>query len=181
MHHGLSSMDFWSSLRLRTTCPRASVWRPRSGHPLRPRVPRTLARPLARISAGRHLALDRLDFVPRSRSRALQRQRVPAARSNCEQLWFWFRDNWGVVWALRVLERFNRAAEVSHWPVRLTWFGLVSLSEKRRAPRPPSPDELETTFRNLMTRFADSWRLDQVTKQASSGSSDRPPERAAGD
>jgi hypothetical protein len=108
-------------------------------------------------------------------------RRGPNASSRLELLWFWFRDRWGVVWALRVLERFNRAAEVSHWPVRLTWFGLVSVSGEEGAGRPPSPDELETIFRNLMTRFAQSWRLDQVTKQASSGSSDRPPERAAGD
>jgi hypothetical protein len=92
-------------------------------------------------------------------------RRAPEARSNCERLWFWFRDNWGVVWALRVLERFNRAAEVSHWPVRLTWFGLVPLSGEAGALPPPSPDELETTFRNLMKRFANSRRLDEVTKQ----------------
>ncbi len=90
--------------------------------------------------------------------------RAPEARSNCERLWFWFRDNWGVVWALRVLERFNRAAEVSHWPVRLTWFGIVPLPDEQGAL--PSPEELETTFRNLMKRFADSQRLDDVTVRA---------------
>ena len=62
-----------------------------------------------------------------------------------------------------MLERFNRAAEVSHWKVRLTWFGLVSLSEESTNLRSPGPGELETTFRNLMKRFADSSRLDQVT------------------
>ena len=91
-------------------------------------------------------------------------RRAPPARCNCERLWFWFRDNWGVVWALRVLERFNRAAEVSHWQVRLTWFGLVPLSEQSVNLQSPGPDELETTFRNLMKRFADSSRLDQVTR-----------------
>jgi hypothetical protein len=105
----------------------------------------------------------------------LSARRAPEARSNCERLWFWFRDNWGVVWALRVLERFNRAAEVSHWPVRLTWFGLVPLSGEAAALPAPSPEELETTFRNLMKRFAESRRLDEVTGQSPSASSDPPP------
>jgi hypothetical protein len=91
-------------------------------------------------------------------------RRVPHARSDCERLWFWFRDNWGVVWALRVLERFNRAAEVSHWSVRLTWFGLVPYSDESRSLQPPGPHEVESTFRNLMKRFADSWRLDDVRR-----------------
>jgi hypothetical protein len=105
-------------------------------------------------------------------------RRVPKARSNCERLWFWFRDNWGVVWALRVLERFNRAAEVSHWPVRLTWFGLVARSGEAAALPQPSPDELETAFRNLMKRFAQSWHLDEVTKMP--GSESRGAESAVG-
>jgi hypothetical protein len=102
-------------------------------------------------------------------------RRAPPAHSNCERLWFWFRDNWGVVWALRVLERFNRAAEVSHWPVRLTWFGLVSLTGETGALPPPSPEELETTFRNLMKRFAESSRLDEVTNQPTSVPTDPAP------
>jgi hypothetical protein len=93
--------------------------------------------------------------------------RVPAARSSCEKIWFWFRDNWGVVWALRVLERFNRAAEVSRWPVRLTWFGLMTMTSQEGAGPPPSPGETEATFRNLMKRFAEPSRLDEVTKSGS--------------
>ena len=92
----------------------------------------------------------------------MQPKPVPTA----SRLWFWFRDNWGVAWALRVLERFNRAAEVSHWPVRLTWFGIVPLPGEAGALPPPSPEELETTFRNLMKRFAASRRLDEVANQA---------------
>jgi UDP-N-acetylmuramyl pentapeptide phosphotransferase/UDP-N-acetylglucosamine-1-phosphate transferase len=90
--------------------------------------------------------------------------RVLAPPSSCEKLWFWFRDNWGVVWALRVLERFNRAAEVSRWPVRLTWFGLTPVTGGDGAGPPPSPGETEATFRNLMKRFAEPWRLDEVTQ-----------------
>ncbi len=95
----------------------------------------------------------------------------------CERLWFWFRDNWGVVWALRVLERFNRAAEVSHWPLRLTWFGLVPLPAQEGALPSPSPEELEETFRNLMKRFAEQRRLDEVIRRSSFTPGDRPPDR----
>jgi hypothetical protein len=93
--------------------------------------------------------------------------RKPPAASSCEKIWFWFRDNWGVVWALRVLERFNRAAEVSRWPVRLTWFGLTPVIGQQDSAPPPSPGETEATFRNLMKRFAESWRLDEVTSPGS--------------
>ena len=89
-------------------------------------------------------------------------RRAPPASSPCEKAWFWFRDNWGVVWALRVLERFNRAAEVSHWPIRLTWFGLTPVTGQEAAEPAPSPGETEATFRNLMKRFAESSRLDQL-------------------
>ena len=110
----------------------------------------------------------------------LSARRIEAARSRCERLWFWFRDHWGVVWALRVLERFNRAAEVSHWPIRLTWFGLVPLSEAAGARPLPSDDELETTFRNLMKRFAQSERLDAVTKKGTAPSCATSEEPTAG-
>ncbi len=50
--------------------------------------------------------------------------RAPQGCTRLERLWFWFRDLWGVVWALRILERFNRTAELKGWPIRLGWFGL---------------------------------------------------------
>ena len=137
----------------------------RPGRAVHPRIPRALAESLAGFPARRRSgrgSAGRWPWPWRSRAGA------PAsteARSRCERLWFWFRDNWGVVWALRVLERFNRAAEVSHWPVRLTWFGLVPVAAEPGASPAPSPEELEATFRNLMKRFAQSWRLDRVTEQ----------------
>ena len=39
--------------------------------------------------------------------------------------WLAFRDAWGAFWALRVLQRVNQTAELSHWPVRLQWDGFV--------------------------------------------------------
>jgi len=100
--------------------------------------------------------------------------RSPAGRANGERIWFWFRDYWGVVWALRALERFNRSAELNHWPVRLTWFGL-------KPAGPPKPDEplqfpiaAEAAFRGLIRRFAQPWRLDQAARPPHEPPADRP-------
>jgi hypothetical protein len=39
-------------------------------------------------------------------------------------VWLDFRDAFGVVWALRVADRFNATAQICGWPVRLGWHGL---------------------------------------------------------
>ena len=85
-------------------------------------------------------------------------------RSNLERIWFWFRDHWGVVWALRTQDRFNRTAELSQWPFRLTWFGLVSTdSAAGDAPITP-PEEAEKAFRGLIRRFVDADRIDRLNR-----------------
>src|SRR5262249_59473752 len=56
-----------------------------------------------------------------------------------EAVWFWFRDHWGVVWALRVLERFNRSAEAQRWPLRLSWQGFVAGGPETEAAGRPHP------------------------------------------
>jgi hypothetical protein len=81
-----------------------------------------------------------------------------------ERLWLWFRDHWGVVWALRIRERFNREAALAGWPVRLTWFGLEAVAFSEEGRRPDAPAGAVTTFRGLIRRFAQPWRLDQVAE-----------------
>ena len=39
--------------------------------------------------------------------------------------WLNFRNNWGAFWALRILNRINETAKLSHWPIQLTWSGFV--------------------------------------------------------
>ena len=102
------------------------------GRTFHPRVPGAGAPGLATRRARPGLVMDRLVAGAFSLDCALQLAASAEARSSCERLWFWFRDDWGVVWALRVLERFNRAAEVSRWPVRLTWFGLTRPEHRGR-------------------------------------------------
>jgi hypothetical protein len=89
--------------------------------------------------------------------------RAPAARQRCERLWFWFRDHWGVVWALRVRERFNRSADLARWPVRLSWFGLEPADPLATGAVPACPAEAEAAFRGLIRRFAQPWRLDEAS------------------
>jgi hypothetical protein len=89
--------------------------------------------------------------------------REPVARTPSERLWFWFRDHWGVVWALRVLERFNRSAELARWSIRLSWFGFEPADSLAPDPPPAAPDEAEAVLRSLVRRFALPWRLDQAS------------------
>ena len=74
--------------------------------------------------------------------------------------WFWFRDHWGVVWSLRVLERFNRAAASQRWPFRLAWHGLTA---EGAAPgeTPEVPDDAAATLAGLLRRFATPERVDR--------------------
>jgi hypothetical protein len=92
--------------------------------------------------------------------------RAPAGRTRLERLWFWFRDLWGVVWALRILERFNRTAELKGWPIRLGWFGLEPAPGAADRLGPPDTPEdnavAEAVFRGLIRRFAQPDRLAEV-------------------
>jgi hypothetical protein len=49
--------------------------------------------------------------------------RRPTA-SKFDEVWLTFRDRYGMVWGLRVLEQFNAAAANRGWTERLTWWGL---------------------------------------------------------
>jgi hypothetical protein len=86
----------------------------------------------------------------------------PKDRSPIERLWLWFRDHWGVVWALRVQERFNRTAELARWPARLTWFGLAPATGPSEQAIPDLPPAAEATLRNLLRRFVVVERVDAL-------------------
>ncbi|HEV3235524.1 MAG TPA: hypothetical protein VGZ25_00950 [Gemmataceae bacterium] len=44
-----------------------------------------------------------------------------------DQMWLDFRDRYGMIWALRVRDQFNRSAKNAEWPVLLGWSGLNSV------------------------------------------------------
>ncbi len=94
----------------------------------------------------------------------LARRSARAGRSSLDRLWLWFRDHWGVVWALRTQDRFNRTAELSGWPFRLTWFGLTPTDPAAGDVPITPPEEAEKVFRGLIRRFVDADRLDHLSR-----------------
>jgi hypothetical protein len=89
-------------------------------------------------------------------------RRAPPARTRLERQWLWFRDAWGVVWALRILERFNREANLRSWPFRLGWFGLTGVGVPGSDEGPLIPEEADATMRGLLRRFIQPARLEEA-------------------
>ncbi len=82
-------------------------------------------------------------------------RRERTAGSTLDAAWLWFRDHWGVVWALRVRDRFNQSAEAQGWPIRLGWYGVVPESAE-------VPEAAEATFKSLLRRFVEPERIDEA-------------------
>jgi hypothetical protein len=87
-----------------------------------------------------------------------------ACRNDLERLWLWFRDHWGVVWALRVQERFNRNALISGWSIRLSWQGVAAVDDGDFAVSERQMAAGEATLKMLLRRFADEARLERVMR-----------------
>jgi hypothetical protein len=96
-------------------------------------------------------------------------RRPASGRPGLERLWLWFRDGWGVVWALRVEERFNREAALLGWPIRLGWFGLVDTGSDAETPSSDMLEHAERTLKGLLKRFADPSRLDLEAGRLTNG------------
>jgi hypothetical protein len=105
--------------------------------------------PTARVATAAALFLTACGLAIARRFRATP---SPLPQTN---RWLAFRDAWGAFWALRVLQRVNQTAELSHWPVRLQWSGLVSTDEP--APpimlTPPIEALLNQSLDTLLRRF----------------------------
>lgn len=96
------------------------------------------------------------------RSPPIRRSELPGG-SELERLWRWFRDRWGVVWALRVQERFQQSAQRLGWSVRLRWQGIET------ALGDPVPPAAASTLAALLSRFARSERLAAVRSPCGPG------------
>lgn len=55
-------------------------------------------------------------------------------RQPFDRQWSDFRDAFGTLWGLRIAERFNAAATMYGWPVRLRWHGLERISTDQEQP-----------------------------------------------
>ncbi len=86
-------------------------------------------------------------------------------RSNTEtdspynQLWFNFQNLFGIVWAKRVAEQINQAAESKQWQVRLELHGLVwQQTELTTEQKTETINELDKHLRWALLRFVeDEW------------------------
>jgi hypothetical protein len=99
---------------------------------------------------------------------ALAAAGIPAARSarlQLDRVWLDFRDAFGTVWALRVMERMNVSARMYGWPVSLEWNGFAGQeSSQSDANMPPA---IEDALRTLLRRFVSPEWIDARLAAAS--------------
>jgi hypothetical protein len=85
-----------------------------------------------------------------------------------ERVWFDFRDAYGILWAVRVSERFNAAAQRYGWGIRLGQDGVITDAPAQGAVptaevRPETNPVLLRCFRMLMRRFvSEAWIRDRI-------------------
>jgi len=75
-----------------------------------------------------------------------------SAPSEFDRLWLDYRNRFGLVWAQRLREQFNRSAAHAGWAVVLRWQGL-RLLPGATLPGSGIQEEIVATLRSLMKRF----------------------------
>lgn len=81
-------------------------------------------------------------------------------RMPLDRAWLDFRDAFGVVWALRILERMNASAKMYDWPITMTWQGFCP---RESITHDEVPSLVEESFRTLLRRFVSpQWIDDRV-------------------
>jgi hypothetical protein len=80
--------------------------------------------------------------------------RRPTAQFRLDQQWLDFRDGWGLVWSLRMLEQVNVTARRNGWKVVLLWSGFQTTDGSPLTDLPPEQIRvLEQSVNNLLRRF----------------------------
>ena len=74
--------------------------------------------------------------------------------NSLDAAWLDFRNMYGVLWSLRVAERFNTTAIANQWPIELQWRGIVFKSEREMTSeqRRDSQQLLESLLRRFVNR-----------------------------
>jgi hypothetical protein len=107
---------------------------------------------------------------------ALRALHVPRARSAptaLDRAWLDFRDQFGAVWGLRIMERINAAAAMYGWGISLGWQGFVARDNQTDvAAIPPA---VEDSLRTLLRRFVSPEWID---RRLTSGGAARVEDRA---
>ncbi len=92
--------------------------------------------------------------------------RVPTARRAVvplDRVWLDFRDAFGAVWGLRVMERMNASAAMYRWPVGLGWSGFCprGVGRDEAADITEVPPVVEQSLRTLLRRFVSPQWIDE--------------------
>lgn len=88
-------------------------------------------------------------------SRSLRKRRD---KSHLDRLWLDFRDLFGALWSLRVIERVNAASELNHWGKTLTWSGFQPIAVSEQEEHAAA---VEQSLLNLLRRFVDAEWIEQ--------------------
>jgi hypothetical protein len=92
--------------------------------------------PIRFVHPEAHAACGQALFAAALYLAAYGRHSPPAAAHDA--VWLEFRDAFGLVWAMRLLERFNAQARSSGWPWRLTWRGFCPSQDAACNELPPA-------------------------------------------
>ncbi len=77
--------------------------------------------------------------------------RAGTAAKSVDRVWLDFRDAFGLVWSLRVVERINASAAMYDWPVMLAWHGFRA--RQQGAEIDAIPEAVVESLRTLLRRF----------------------------
>ena len=94
--------------------------------------------------------------------------RRPVERWPATRLWLDYRDTFGGFWAMRLMDRVNRAAHQEGWEFQLGWDGF-SVAEGQLLEQLPlqQRNDLHQYLRNIIRRFADPGWIDERLDQPS--------------
>ena len=83
-------------------------------------------------------------------------------------IWIDFRDDFGIVWSRRIMDRINRTAEEEHWPIRLDLHGFLALDANMETEVSLQANErIEQVLRWHLRRFVDPEWIDRRSKTES--------------
>jgi hypothetical protein len=88
-----------------------------------------------------------------------------------DRVWLDFRDAFGLVWSLRVVERIHASAAMHDWPVTLAWHGFQARHEG--AAIEAMPEAVVESLRTLLRRFVSPAWID--ARLAEPAADDREP------
>lgn len=91
-------------------------------------------------------------------------RRSPPVRNRFDQIWLAFRNAYGIVWAVRVLQRVNERAQQEDWAARLHSSGFAWDPDADSERRAQTEQRIEHTLRWLLRRFVDDVWLDEALR-----------------